>query len=68
MSKIIILTVKIIKNIFKENVRWFQALEVVYISYNTGTCALPDIYVLALGLHALGHRAYISGNALLPVL
>ena len=38
-------------------------LEVAYISYNTGTRALPDIYALA-----LGHRAYISGNALLPVL
>ena len=25
------------------------ALEVVYISYNTDTCALPDIYALALG-------------------
>ena len=24
-------------------------LEVAYISYNTGTCALPDIYALALG-------------------
>ena len=38
-------------------------LEVAYISYNTDTRALPDIYALA-----LGHRAYISGNALLPVL
>ena len=34
-----------------------------YISYNTGTHALPDIYALA-----LGHHAYISGKALLPVL
>ena len=34
-----------------------------YISYNTGTRALPDIYALA-----FGHRAHISGNALLPVL
>ena len=38
--------------------------EVVNISYNTGTCALPDIYTLA----AFGHCAYISGKALLPVL
>ena len=33
------------------------------ISYNTGTRALPDIYLLA-----LGRCAYISGKALLPVL
>ena len=37
--------------------------EVEYITYNTGTRALPDIYALA-----LGRRAYISGKALLPVL
>ena len=37
--------------------------KVAHISYNTGTRALPDIYALA-----LGRRAYISGNALLPVL
>ena len=43
MSKIII-PIKIIKNIFKENFRWILALEVVYISYKTGTRALPDIY------------------------
>ena len=46
--------------------------EVAYISYNTGTRALPDIYALALGrrayMRALGYCAYISGNALLPVL
>ena len=35
----------------------------LYISYNTGTHALPDIYALA-----LGHCAYISGKALLPML
>ena len=53
-----------------------------YISYNTGTRALPDIYALALGCHAyisaralpdiyalaLWRRAYISGKALLSVL
>ena len=38
------------------------------ISYNTGTRALPDIYALALGRAARGHRAYISDKALLPVL
>ena len=38
-------------------------LKVAYISYKTGTRALPDIYALALGDHA-----YISGNALLPML
>ena len=38
-------------------------LKVAYISYKTGTRALPDIYALA-----LGDRAYISGNALLPML
>ena len=43
-------------------------LEVVYISYNTGTRALPDIYALALGLCVLGHRAYILVNAFFPVL
>ena len=32
-------------------------------SCNTGTRALPDMSTLA-----LGHRPYISGNALLPVL
>ena len=37
--------------------------EVEYISYNTGTRALPDIYALT-----LGRRVYISGKALLPVL
>ena len=39
-------------------------------SYNTGTLALPDIYALALGrcMRVLGHRAYISGNKLLPVI
>ena len=41
----------------------FRVPEVEYISYNTGTRALPDIYALA-----LRHRAYISGKALLPVL
>ena len=37
----------------------------IIISYNTGTRALSDIYILALGC-----RAFISGNckALLPVL
>ena len=39
---------KIIKNIFKENFQWVWVLEVVYISYNTGTRVLPDIYALAL--------------------
>ena len=38
-------------------------LKVAYISYNTGTSVLPDIYALA-----LGYCAYISGNALLPML
>ena len=33
-----------------------------YITYNTGTRALPDIYALA-----LGRRAYVSGKVLLPV-
>ena len=63
---------------------WFLRVpQVVYISYNTGTCALPDIYALALGRCApsgIVHiyqakpqcpRAsciYISGKALLPVL
>ena len=28
--------------------------EVEYISYNTGSRALPDIYTLALGRHAQG--------------
>ena len=37
--------------------------EVLHISCNTGTRALPDMYALA-----LGRRAYISGNALVPVL
>ena len=32
-------------------------------SYNTGKSALPDMYALA-----IGHRVYISGKALLPVL
>ena len=41
----------------------FRVPEVEYISYNTSTRALPDIYALT-----LGHRAYISGKALLPVL
>ena len=52
MSEIII--PKDHKNIFKENFRWVRAraLEVVYISYNTGTCVLPDIYALALGRYA----------------
>ena len=27
----------------------FRVPEVEYISYNTGTCALPDIYALVLG-------------------
>ena len=58
------------QNIFKENFRWVWVLEVVYISYNTGTCALPDIIICThpRALRALGHYAYISGNALLPVL
>ena len=43
---------KIIKNIFKENFRWVRVLEVAYISYNTGTRALPDIYALILGRYA----------------
>ena len=38
-------------------------LKVANISYNTGTRALPDIHALA-----LRYRAYISDNALLPVL
>ena len=38
-------------------------LEVLHISYNIGTCALPDIYALALGC-----CVYISGKALLPML
>ena len=37
--------------------------EVLHISSNIGTCALTDMSALA-----LGHRAYISGNALIPVL
>ena len=43
---------KIIKNIFKENFRWVRVLVVAYISYNTGTRALPDIYALILGRYA----------------
>ena len=35
----------------------------IRISYNIGNHALSDIYALT-----LGHRAYISGKALLPVL
>ena len=34
-----------------------------YISYNTGICALSDICALS-----LGHRAYTSSKAFLPVL
>ena len=30
----------------------------VYKSYNMGTHGLPDIYTLALGPAALGHRVY----------
>ena len=37
-------------------------LEVEHISYNIGTCALPDMYMYALGL-----LTYISGKALMPV-
>ena len=39
------------------------AFQLYIVENNTGTRALPDIYTLA-----LGHRAYISGKALLPVL
>ena len=43
--------------------------EVLHNSCNTGNCALPDMSaLLPRALHALRHRAYISGNALLPVL
>ena len=42
--------------------------QVVYKSYNMGTRDLPDIYTLALGPAALGHRVYISGKSLLPML
>jgi len=38
-------------------------MEVLHNSCNIGTRALPDMYALA-----LGHRAYISGNALMPML
>ena len=40
---------------------------VTYISCNMGTCNLPEIYALALGLrpHAC---AYISGKLLVPML
>ena len=41
----------------------FRVLEVLHNSCNIGTRALPDMYALA-----LGHRAYISGNALVPML
>ena len=46
--------------IFKENFRWVQVLEVVYISYNTGTRALPDIRICTRpwALRTLEHRAY----------
>ena len=40
----------------------FRILEVSHNSCNIGTGALPDMYALA-----LGHHAYISGNALVPV-
>ena len=42
--------------------------QVVYKSYNMGTHGLPDIYTLALGPVALGHRVYILGKLLLPML
>ena len=41
----------------------FQSAGVSHNSCNIGTRALPDMYALA-----LGHRAYISGNALVPML
>ena len=53
---------KIIKNIFKENFRWVWVLEVVYISYNTDTCVLPDIIICTrpwVLVGALGHHAYV---------
>ena len=38
-----------------------------YISCNMGTCDLPEIYALALGLHP--HACmYISGKSLVPML
>ena len=40
----------------------FRVLEVSHNSCNIGTRALPDMYALA-----LGHHAYISGNALVPI-
>ena len=42
-------------------------LEVVYISYNTGTRALPDIYALALG-HARASCIYIRQRTLACVI
>jgi len=38
-------------------------LKVEHISYTMGTCALPDIYTLALGPAS----AHISGKALIPM-
>ena len=47
----------------------FTVLEVSHNSCNIGTSALLDMYALALGCwHTLRHRAYISGNALVPML
>ena len=38
-----------------------------YISCNMGTCDLPEIYTLALGLRPRA-RVYISGKSLVPML
>ena len=65
MSKIII--PKDHQKYLQRNFRWVRGLEVVYISYNTGTRVLPDIYPRAFCAPS-GIMYIISGNALLPVL
>jgi len=54
-----------IKELSNDDKIWgnFRVQEVLHISCNTGTHALPDMSTLALGC-----CAYISGNALVPVL
>ena len=44
-----------------------RVTQVEYISCNMGTCDLPEIYALTLGLRPRA-RAYISGKSLMPML
>ena len=55
---------------FSVEFKQILVLEVAYISYNIGTCALPDMYALALRRCVPSDIVHlsISGNALLPVL